>query len=232
MTEPINYKFNVEQEYSRLDSFVKEYLDLFGKNISRAYIIKMIKKGDITLNQKIVKPSKNIKIGDEVFIKLLLKDEEPIHLEPTNIPIRIVYEDDYIIVINKQADLVVHPGPGHKNDTLANAVLFHTQGNLSADLDPQRPGIVHRLDKDTSGLIVVAKNNFVHLELAKQFMDKTARRVYYAVSQGVPKEKFGKFDTLFARNFKDRKKWTSRTREGKKAVTNYFLLSKRANILY
>lgn len=229
MTEAVVYKFKIEQEYSRLDVFVKEYLDTMGDNVSRAHIIRLIKQGLILVNGKKLKPSKNLKTNDEIYIKLIRENTEPTNIVAENIPLRIVYEDDHILVINKKADMVVHPGPGHFNGTLANAVLYYTQGKLSETDDTSRPGIVHRLDKDTSGLIVVAKNNYAHVELAKQFMDKTARRTYIAVVKGVPKEKCAKIETLYARNTRDRKKWTSRTKEGKLAITNYCVLKKHSH---
>jgi 23S rRNA pseudouridine1911/1915/1917 synthase len=199
----------------RLDTFLTRELP----KLSRSRIQKLIKDNFVKVNGKevksnhIVHPSEKI----DVFIPKI----PPAEVIPEKISLEIIYEDDYLIVVNKKAGMVVHPAFGHSRGTLVNALLGHGISLSSNTLE--RPGIVHRLDKDTSGLLVVAKNNYIHQALANQFKEKRVGRVYEAVVWGSFKRKSGTISTQLARNKKDRKK-IAVSREGKKAVTHYEVL--------
>ncbi len=218
------YKFIVETPDKRADVLLVEYFEEVGDAFSRNAIQELIKKDFVRVDGKAIKSSRILKQGESVEIKI--PEQPKIEIKPENIPIRIVYEDEYLIVINKTPGLVVHPAPGNLQGTLVNAVSYHCEGKLSSIGGETRAGVVHRLDKDTSGLIVLAKENGTHLDLAKQFSNKTAGRIYYAVVWGFPgQEGSNRVETLFARHPADRKKFTSKVTSGKKAVTNYKVVS-------
>jgi 23S rRNA pseudouridine1911/1915/1917 synthase len=222
------YSFRVKETFSRLDVLLVNYFEDLEDAFSRNSIQKLIKEGRVLVNKKKVKPSLSLK-GSET-IDIFLPEKKQIKLEKENIPIRTVYEDDYIIVINKKAGMVVHPAPGNYSNTLLNAVVYHCDGNISSIGGDKRPGIVHRIDKDTSGLIVIAKDDCAHLDLVRQFSEKKARRKYLAVSYGLPKDLEGKIETNFSRSLKDRKKFTSKTDKGKKAITYYKVLKSNKEV--
>lgn len=213
------YKFKADTDFRRLDLLLVEYFEEIGGVFSRSAIQDWIRSGSVKVNGLIVKPSKNIVAGETIDI--LIPEPAKIDLSPQNIPIKVVYEDEHIIVIDKEAGVVVHPAPGNYSGTLVNAVLYHTKGKLSSIGGNSRPGVVHRLDKGTSGLIVMAKTDAAHLELARQFSSKKAGRIYVAVLHGCPVEETGKWQTFFGRHPADRKKFTSKLNEGKVAVTKY-----------
>jgi len=170
-----------EQAGMRLDLILAQFADSNNLGLSRTAIQKLILEGKVTLkNAKEIKSHHKIKENDEISI--VIEDKKPTVLQAQDIPLDIVYEDDDLAVINKPRGLVVHPAPGNLEHTLVNALLHHFK-NLS-DINPQRPGIVHRLDKETSGLIVIAKNNFSHHALAKQFAKHSIKRKYIAVVRG------------------------------------------------
>ncbi|RYZ85409.1 MAG: RluA family pseudouridine synthase [Proteobacteria bacterium] len=170
----------------------------------------------VHVNGKPGKASLLLKLGDR--IELSLPEAEPSELQPYDFPLDILFEDDHVIVINKPSGLVVHPAAGHAQDTLVNALLNHTQ-RLSMKFGQQRPGIVHRLDKETSGVLVVAKNDFAHERLTQQFKDRTIHRVYFAVTLGHPKVAAGKITSYLARHPVDRKRYASILSEDKKIQT-------------
>ena len=217
------YRFESETNSRRLDLLLVEYFEELGGIFSRSAIQGWIKSGNVTVNGSSTKPSHSIAAGDR--IEILIPPPPKIELGPQNIPIKVVYEDEYIIVIDKDAGVVVHPAPGNMSGTLVNAVLYHSNGKLSSIGGNTRPGVVHRLDKGTSGLIVMAKTDAVHMELARQFSSKKAGRTYIAVVHGRPSEDAGRWETYFGRHPVDRKKFTSKVKEGKVAVTNYKVLS-------
>lgn len=193
--------FIVQEENSgdRLDVFVGEVAQS-----SRSNAQKKIKSGLVTLNGKTEdKVSKTIKIGDNVGVTIVAP--EPVELIPQDIPLDIVYQDEYLAVINKQQGLTVHPAGGSYRDTLVNALLYHIK-DLSGINGDIRPGIVHRLDKDTSGLMVIAKNDFAHVSLSQQIASKECRRIYYALTEGVFKEDSGIIEQPLFRSKTDRKK--------------------------
>ncbi|HIW88600.1 MAG TPA: RluA family pseudouridine synthase [Candidatus Ligilactobacillus excrementipullorum] len=186
---------------------------------SRSSIKKMLLAGDILVNQAQQKPRYLVKAGDQVS----LQEPAPkvLDLVPQNIPLDIVYEDDDVLVVNKPAGMVVHPAPGHPDQTLVNALLYHCP--LSQINGTLRPGIVHRIDRDTSGLLMVAKNDQAHRSLAQQLKDKTTSRYYLALVHGVIQEDHGTIDAPLARSPKDRKKQAV-VAGGRNAVTHFTVL--------
>lgn len=168
------------QAPARLDLFLMEFLKKKNLGLSRTSVQRLILEGKITLKGLRIKPNYKIKTGDE--FKIVLEDRKADNLQPENIPFDIVYEDRDLAIINKPSGLVVHPAPGNYAHTLVNALLYHFK-KLS-DINPHRPGIVHRLDKGTSGLLVIAKNNSAHLSLAKQFAKHSIKRKYIAIVEG------------------------------------------------
>ncbi len=190
-------------------------------DISRSQLQKWIEDGNVTVNGETVKPKYKLAVGDEVVVQ----PEKPqkIDLEPENIPLDIVYEDDDVIVVNKPQGMVVHPAPGHPNHTLVNALLYHSP--LSTINGEFRPGIVHRIDKDTSGLLMIAKNDLAHRSLAAQLKAKTNEREYVALVHGVIKEERGTIDAPLGRSKKDRKKQAV-VEDGRHAVTHFKVLER------
>ena len=218
----IVYVITDEDAGLRLDKILSSHPEIR----SRAQAEKLFSKKLIRLNEKILKPSYKATAGDKITISIPEKTEQT--LVPENIPLQIIFEDDHLLVVNKQAGLVVHPAVGHFNGTLVNALLYHTK-NLSMGFNENRPGIVHRLDRDTSGLLVVAKNNESHQDLSKQFKDRTIHRIYFAIVFGKPKNLSGTITTYLARHPKDRKRFasvqgTNPDQQGKKAITHYKFL--------
>lgn len=188
---------------------------------SRSQIQKWIGDGNVKVNGHPVKPKYKLAVGDEVTIE----PEKPqkIDLESENIPLDIVYEDDDVVVVNKPQGMVVHPAPGHPNHTLVNALLHHCP--LSTINGEFRPGIVHRIDKDTSGLLMVAKNDMAHRSLAAQLKAKTNKREYVALVHGVIKDDQGTIDAPIGRSRKDRKKQAI-VSDGRHAVTHFKVLKR------
>ena len=208
-----------EETGERIDSF------LSGKTeFTRTRIQQLIKDKNITVNGKATKSSYKIEENDEIVIEV--PEAETTEIKPENIKIDIVYEDSYIAVINKQAGLVVHPAHGHYSGTLVNAILYHIK-DLSGINGEIRPGIVHRLDKDTSGLIVIAKNDKVHTALTEMFQEKKIRKTYLAILKGKLNKTEGKVVTQIGRDKNDRKKMTviDDITKGKNAITNYKVVS-------
>ena len=208
-----------EETGERIDSF------LSGKTeFTRTRIQQLIKDKNITVNGKATKSSYKIEENDEIVIEV--PEAETTEIKPENIKIDIVYEDSDIAVINKQAGLVVHPAHGHYSGTLVNAILYHIK-DLSGINGEIRPGIVHRLDKYTSGLIVIAKNDKVHTALTEMFQEKKIRKTYLAILKGKLNKSEGKIVTQIGRDKNDRKKMTviDDITKGKNAITNYRVIS-------
>ena len=199
----------------RLDKFVAENLT----NISRSKIKSLIEKGLITVNKFKKDPDYKLELNDKISINQ--KAGESSKLLGENIKLNIIYEDEDILIINKPAGLVVHPGAGNKSGTLVNALIHYCGNSLSTIGDSSRPGIVHRIDKDTSGLLVIAKNDAAHLNLAKQFEEHTINRKYIALCWGKLKPTAGKLVSLISRSNKNRIKMMSSKIKGKEAITNY-----------
>lgn len=211
--------FLVDTDDIRLDVFLARTM-----NFSRARAQKLIENGNVTINDKsIVKSNRLLKIDDNVAV--YVPPPEETEIVPENIPIDIIYEDNDIIVINKARGIVVHPAAGNYSGTLVNALLFHSK-NLSGINGKIRPGIVHRLDKDTSGVMVVAKNDAAHLSLSEQIASKQAKRIYLAIVHGNLKNDFGEIEGDIGRHPKDRKKMAVVSKNGKYAKTLYRVLTR------
>ena len=201
---------------NRLDVFITKNL----KNFTRSFLKKLIKNRKVKVNGNvIITPSAKIKKNDKIIVESVLKDEKKII--PKKIDLNIVYEDKDIIVLNKPKGMVVHPGAGNYENTLVNALAYKYKNNLSNINGHLRPGIVHRIDKDTSGLLVVAKNNLSHSNLSKQFSNHKIERKYHCLVWGVIRPLKGRIETLISRNKKNRQLMTVSEINGKKAVTNY-----------
>ena len=208
----------------RLDSFLAEKNTA---NYTRSFIGKMIEENLVLYNGNPSKASTKIKTGDR--IELFEKEPEPLAVKGEEIPLEIVYEDDDLMVINKPRGMVVHPAPGHTSGTLVNAVLSHAGESLSSINGVLRPGIVHRIDKDTSGLILICKNDFSHKALAKQLEEHSITRRYHAICSGRLKEEQGTVSAPIGRDEKNRKQQAINYKHGKEAITHYRLLENLQN---
>ena len=211
-------KFSITNEDAdkRLDIVLVKFLP----NLSRSNLKKIIELKQVKVNNFTVESSsKKLKENDNIEIDLIPKDE--IKILPAKIKLNIVYEDNDILIVNKPAGMVVHPGAGNHNDTLVNALIYKYKKKLSNVNGNIRPGIVHRIDKETSGLLVVAKNNKAHSSLGKQFSDHTIKRTYQGLCWGILRPLNGRIDTLIGRSRKNRQLMSVTEISGKKAVTNY-----------
>ena len=197
---------------SRVDVFLAEQL-----GYTRSHVKKLCDEGFLLVNEKLAKSNKVLKNGD--LVQITLPENKNLDTEPKDIPLNIVYQDNDIAVIDKPQGMTVHAGSGTNGDTLVNALLYHLD-NLSGINGVIRPGIVHRIDKNTSGLLVVAKNDNAHLALAKQLEDKTCHRTYLALLEGVLKTDSGVINTFISRSDKDRTKMTVSS-SGRTAITEY-----------
>ena len=219
----INYVVAKENQGIRLDAFVLQQLP----RLTRSHIKKLIDDGHITINNKCKKSGEKLKDGQVVCVNV--PEPKQLDILPENISLDIVYEDDDLAVINKPKGLVVHPANGNENGTLVNALLFHLK-NLSGINGVVRPGIVHRLDKDTSGLLIVAKNDKAHVNLAKQIETKSCHRYYVALCKGNFKDDSGIIKTGYGRSQKDRKQMAVYPLgQGKVAETEYSVLKRFGN---
>lgn len=197
------------------------YLARQNLNLSRSQIQRLLDSGHITMGGKGLKANHKVRVGEEVRVEL--PEPSPMEVEAENIPLEVLYEDEHLLVVNKPAGMVVHPACGHIRGTLVNALLGRSQP-LSEVGGTIRPGIVHRLDKDTSGLLIVAKDNKTHRELSNQLSSRSLSRTYWALSWGhlVPRE--GKIEAAIGRSATDRKKMAVRRHQGREALTNYRVL--------
>ena len=204
----------------RLDAFLARSIE----DLTRSAAQKLMEKGAVTVSGRAVK--KNEKTAPGMEIEVELPEAEPVDVVPQDIPLDVVYEDADVIVINKPVGLVVHPAPGHPDGTLVNALLYHCGDSLSGINGQLRPGIVHRIDRDTSGLIIVAKNDKAHVALADQLQDHSLARVYEAVVIGNFREDEGTVDAPIGRHPVDRKKMAIDRRDGRRAVTHWTVLGR------
>ena len=204
----------------RLDAFLAANVE----DLTRSAAQKLLEKGAVTIAGRAAK--KNEKTAPGMVIEVELPDPEPIDVVPQNIPLDVVYEDADVIVINKPVGLVVHPAPGHPDGTLVNALLYHCGDSLSGINGQLRPGIVHRIDRDTSGLIIAAKNDKAHVALADQLQDHSLARVYEAVVHGNIREDEGTVDAPIGRHPIDRKKMAIDRKDGRRAVTHWTVLGR------
>lgn len=204
----------------RLDQFISENIS----TLSRSFVQNLIDKEDIVVEGKSkIKAGLKLKGNEKIIVSI--PEEEELDVVPENLPIDIVYEDKDMVVINKSPDMVVHPAPGNYSGTLVNAIMYHIK-DLSSINGVIRPGIVHRLDKDTSGLIIIAKNDKAHLALGEMFQEKTINKYYVAIVKGKVKKDKGRIETNIGRNPKDRKKMAVLDKGGKRAVSNFYVLDR------
>lgn len=204
----------------RIDKWLAENV----QELTRSAIQKLCENGGVICNEK--KLSKNYKLQGGETISILLPDNKPVEVKPQNIPLNIIYEDNDLLVVNKEKGMVVHPAPGNDDGTLVNALLYYCGEHLSNINGSFRPGIVHRIDKDTSGLLIVAKNNFAHTILAEQIKEHTFTRIYNAVVYGGFKNDEGTIDLPIGRCPADRKKMCVIEKNSRTAITHYRILQR------
>ena len=209
-----------DREGERADAFLARTVP----DLTRSAAQRLLEEGRVTRAGRPVRKNDRLAPGQE--LELTLPDPEPVEIVPQDIPLDVVYEDGDVIVVNKPVGLVVHPAPGHPDGTLVNALLYHCGTSLSGINGELRPGIVHRIDRDTSGLIIAAKNDRAHLALAAQLQDHTLARVYEAVAVGGFREDSGTVDAPIGRHPVDRKKMTVDRRNGRPAVTHWTVLTR------
>ena len=214
-----------EEEGDRLDVYLSSQLG----DMSRSYIQKIVKDKKVKVNDKEEKAKYLVKEDDKVVIEI--PAPKLLEVTPQDIPIEIVYEDSDLLIINKQQDMVVHPAPGNYENTLVNAILYHCRDNLSSINGIIRPGIVHRIDKDTSGLLMIAKNNNAHNSLAEQLKDHSITREYEFICHGVVKEDTITVDKPIGRNPKDRLKMAI-VKDGRNAVTHFEVVERYENFTH
>lgn len=221
-------RFVIDESYD--DLRIDKYLSILMPDMSRSYLQKIIKNEAVSVNQKPVKASTRISTGDTVLIRL----PEPVKLdiEAEDIPLDIVYEDEDLLVINKPKDMVVHPAPGHYSGTIVNAVMHHCGDQLSSINGVLRPGIVHRIDKDTTGLIVICKNDTAHQAIADQLAVHSITRAYRAIVWHNIKEDEGTVNAPIGRMDNDRKKMCVNYQHGRDAVTHYRVLERFGRYTY
>lgn len=223
----MNELITVENEAGeRIDKYLSEE---FAER-SRSFLQKLIKEQYVKVNGKPVKASYRLVLGDSVSISFPEPEKPDIIAE--NIPLSILYEDSDIIVVNKPKQMVVHPAPGHYSGTLVNALLYHCSDNLSGINGSMRPGIVHRIDMDTTGSLVVCKNDAAHQALSKQLKEHSIHRIYEAIVHGNLKEDSGRIDAPIGRHPTERKKMSTLAKNGRDAVTHYRVLERFGNYTY
>jgi 23S rRNA pseudouridine1911/1915/1917 synthase len=216
MHKTIEFLVNKKNNGERIDVFLSKEIT----NLTRSYIKKLIEKNNVKLNKIInITPSTKIKTNDKIIINII--EEENLAIIPNKIKLDVVYEDNDLLIVNKPKGMVVHPGAGNYENTLVNALIYKYKNSLSNINGSSRPGIVHRIDKETSGLLVVAKNNLSHSSLGNQFSNHTIERKYQCLVWGVVRPLSGRIETLISRNKKNRQLMTVSDVNGKKAITNY-----------
>ncbi len=215
-----------EQENQRIDKGIS----LEAEGISRSRLQKLLKEEMVLVNEKPVKPSYRLQAGDTVCVQI--PQSRPVSIVPEEIPLDILYEDDFLLVVNKPQGMVVHPAPGHAEHTLVNAVLAHCQGNLSGINGELRPGIVHRIDQYTSGALVICKDDRTHQDLAEQLKEHTIHRIYHAVVLGNIREETGSVNAPIGRHPTDRKRMSIHSKRGRHAVTHYRVLERFGKYTY
>ena len=219
-------QLTAEKSGERIDKFLGGTLE----GLSRSYIQKLLKEGNITVDSKAVKA--NYKLSEGNQIEVLIPDPEILDVLPEDIPLDILYEDDDILIVNKPKGMVVHPAPGHPNHTLVNAVMYHCGANLSGINGVIRPGIVHRIDQNTTGSLLVCKNDHAHQILAEQLKEHSITRRYHAIVHGNLKADTGIVNASIGRHPTDRKKMSTKASNGRHAVTHYKVLERFGNYTY
>ena len=217
--EPIRLRASEESKNQRLDAFLASSLD----GLTRSQATRLIESGEVAVNGRAVSKSYKLAGGEDVAVTL--PEPEPVEAVPQDIPLDVVYEDADVIVVNKPSGMVVHPAPGHPDGTLVNALLYHCAGTLSGVGGALRPGIVHRIDRDTSGLIIAAKNDAAHQYLSAQLADHTLARTYECIVVGKLREDRGTVDAPIARHPTDRKRMAV-VAGGREAVTHWEVIAR------
>ncbi len=210
----------------RLDKYLSEQMP----SLTRSFLQKLIKDNQVTINGKCEKVNYKLKAAQEVTVSV--PPAEAIEILPENIPLDILYEDEDILIVNKPKDMVVHPSAGHYSGTLVNAIMYHCKDSLSGINGEIRPGIVHRIDKDTTGSLIICKNNASHLCIAEQIKEHSIKRVYRGIVSGNLREAEGRIEGDIGRHATDRKKMAVVTKNGKPAVTHYKVLEQWKNTAY
>ena len=224
--ETLNFNITEENNNIRIDRYLAEQCP----DLSRSYIQKLVKDGAVFVNNRQVKANYKVQPQDQVI--LTIPDMQVPDILPENIPLDILYEDQWLLVVNKPKDMVVHPSAGHMEGTLVNAVMAHCGEHLSGINGVLRPGIVHRIDKDTTGALLICKDDTVHRDLAEQLKVHSIKRRYRAIVQGNLKEDQGTVDAPVGRHPTDRKKMAVNYKNGKEAVTHYQVLERFGNATY
>ena len=224
--EQFSYQIGVGEDEERLDKWISGAL----ADLSRSYIQKCIKDGQVFVNDRPQKASYRLKVDDEILFQIPEAVEPSVCAE--DIPLSVLYEDDDILIVDKPKGMVVHPAPGHYSGTLVNAVLYHCKGQLSGINGVLRPGIVHRIDRDTTGSLVICKNDRAHKEIAGQLKDHSLTRSYRAIVHGVLSEDEGTVDAPIGRDEKDRIRMAVNEKHGKPAVTHYKVLQRFREYTY
>ncbi len=224
--EKFTFEITAEYEELRIDKCLSLLID----TLSRSYIQKIIKDGAVFVNDQPVKASYKVQIEDMVSFQL--PDTSLPDIAPEQIPLDILYEDKDVIVINKPKGMVVHPAPGHYSGTLVNALMFHCGKDLSGINGVMRPGIVHRIDRDTTGSIIVCKNDISHISIAEQLKVHSITRKYHAICHGVLKDEEGTINAPIGRHPVERKKMAINQRNGKEAITHYKVLQRFGQYTY
>ncbi|MCR5546384.1 MAG: RluA family pseudouridine synthase [Lachnospiraceae bacterium] len=210
---------DIENDQKRLDVILAE----FYSDLSRSHFQKLIKDGEILVNGEKKKPSYKCQVDDVVSVGDI--EAKPVEILPEDIPLDILYEDEDLLVVNKPKNMVVHPAPGHPSGTLVNAIMYHCGDSLSGINGEIRPGIVHRIDRDTTGSLVICKNDTAHISLAKQMKDHSVNRIYLGIVIGSNLPDEGMVDAPIGRDPKDRIKMAINERNGKNAITHYKTLA-------
>lgn len=225
-TEKLYFLVEEEAEEERIDKYIHGLID----SLSRSYIQKLLKDEAVLVNNCPIKANYRLKAGDEIFLQIPPSIEPDI--EPEDIPLDILYEDKDILIINKPKNMVVHPAAGHFSGTVVNAVLYHCKGNLSGINGVMRPGIVHRIDKDTTGSLIICKNDMAHQHIAAQLKEHTITRCYRAICHGVLKDDDYVIHKPIGRHPADRKKMAVNERNGKDAITHVKVLQRFEKYTY
>lgn len=224
--EAIHYTVSAEDNGVRIDKYLSDHME----EMSRSYLQKLLKSEDVIVNEKVVKA--NYKVGSGDVISVSVPEPEEVNIQPEDIPLDILYEDEDLIVVNKPKGMVVHPSAGHYSQTLVNALMYHCRDELSGINGVMRPGIVHRIDMNTTGSLLVCKNDFTHNHIAEQLKEHSIKRKYRAIVHGVLKEDDGVIDAPIGRHPTDRKKMAVNYKNGKAALTHYHVCQRFSNFTY
>lgn len=224
--ERFSYQIGVGEDDERLDIWLTTAVS----GLSRSYIQKCIKDGQVSVNEKPAKAGYRLRVDDEVSF-LIPEAAEP-EVEAEDIPLAVLYEDEDVLVVDKPKGMVVHPAPGHYSGTLVNAVLWHCKGQLSGINGILRPGIVHRIDRDTTGSLIVCKNDQAHRRIAEQLKQHSLNRTYRAIVHGVLETEAGTIEAPIGRDERDRKRMAVNVKNGKEAVTHYQVLKRFREYTY